>query len=183
MPVNDAPTKRAVGTWSEAYTKATSALAKLSQNEKIGIVTGTAWQSGKCVGNTSPANSIGYPSLCLQGESTQLLLIILITLRFSVNHSPIDIFPSDIYQMGHSASVTYGVLLPSLPGSMLRALGILIWSVKGDRSSVLKQRPLVSTSNSAPLQDLWANLLKVAVTGRALDLTLTFKLVPRRLWG
>jgi hypothetical protein len=88
---------------------------------------------------------------------------------------------SDIYQMGHSASVTSGVLLPSLPGSMLRALGILIWSVKGDRSSVLKQRPLVSTSNSGPLQDLWANLLKVAVTGRALDLTLTFKLVPIRL--
>jgi hypothetical protein len=86
-----------------------------------------------------------------------------------------NITKSNNVQMGRSASVTYGVQLPSLPGYMLRALGILIWSVKGDRSLVLKQRPLVFTSSSAPLRDLWASLLKVAVTGRALDLTLTFK--------
>jgi len=54
-------------TWDEAYSKATAALAKLSQDEKIGIVTGVGWQKGPCVGNTKAVNSIGYPSLCLQG--------------------------------------------------------------------------------------------------------------------
>ncbi|KAI4713236.1 glycoside hydrolase 3 [Alternaria sp. Ai002NY15] len=58
--------KRAVGNWDDAHAKATAALAKLSQNEKIGIVTGVGWQNGNCVGNTKPAASIGYPSLCLQ---------------------------------------------------------------------------------------------------------------------
>ncbi|KAF2015470.1 glycoside hydrolase family 3 protein [Aaosphaeria arxii CBS 175.79] len=58
--------KRAVIDWDAAYTKATAALAKLSQSEKIGIVTGTGWQAGNCVGNTKAAGSIGYPSLCLQ---------------------------------------------------------------------------------------------------------------------
>ena len=29
-------------------------------------MTGIGWQNGACVGNTSPVNSIGYPSLCLQ---------------------------------------------------------------------------------------------------------------------
>jgi beta-glucosidase len=55
-----------VSDWDTAYTKATTALAKLSQTDKIGIVTGTGWQSGGCVGNTKAASSIGYPSLCLQ---------------------------------------------------------------------------------------------------------------------
>lgn len=60
--------KRAVGNWDDAHAKATAALAKLSQSEKIGIVTGVGWQNGNCVGNTKPAASIGYPSLCLQGK-------------------------------------------------------------------------------------------------------------------
>ncbi|KAH8704646.1 hypothetical protein GQ44DRAFT_743537 [Phaeosphaeriaceae sp. PMI808] len=58
--------RRAVGSWDEAYTKANAALAKLSQSEKIGLVTGVGWQNGPCVGNTKAASSIGYPSLCLQ---------------------------------------------------------------------------------------------------------------------
>nr|ATQ35964.1 beta-glucosidase [Talaromyces piceae] len=52
--------------WDEAYSKALDSLAKLSQNEKIGIVTGTSWQNGSCVGNTYQPSSIDYPSLCLQ---------------------------------------------------------------------------------------------------------------------
>ncbi|KAF2751276.1 glycoside hydrolase family 3 protein [Sporormia fimetaria CBS 119925] len=52
--------------WDSAYSKATTALAKLSQSDKIGIVTGVGWQNGNCVGNTKAAGSIGYPSLCLQ---------------------------------------------------------------------------------------------------------------------
>lgn len=35
-------------------------------NDKLGIVTGTGWQAGNCVGNTKAAGSISYPSLCLQ---------------------------------------------------------------------------------------------------------------------
>jgi beta-glucosidase len=54
------------GDWDAAYAKATSALSKLSQTEKIGIVTGVGWGKGPCSGNTGSANSIGYPSLCAQ---------------------------------------------------------------------------------------------------------------------
>jgi beta-glucosidase len=67
IPSEDKTSKRAVSTWDEAYTKATAALAKLSANEKIGVVTGVGWQGGNCVGNTKASGSIGYPSLCLQG--------------------------------------------------------------------------------------------------------------------
>ncbi|KAF1942285.1 hypothetical protein EJ02DRAFT_444230 [Clathrospora elynae] len=66
IPPDQSFSKRAVGTWDDAYTKATAALAKLSQNDKLGIVTGVGWQGGNCVGNTKAASSIGYPSLCLQ---------------------------------------------------------------------------------------------------------------------
>ncbi|KAG9234413.1 putative beta-glucosidase L [Amylocarpus encephaloides] len=52
--------------WTTAYSKATTALGKLTNQEKIGIVTGTGWEKGPCVGNTSPVAKIGLPSLCLQ---------------------------------------------------------------------------------------------------------------------
>ncbi|KAH7408490.1 beta-glucosidase 1 precursor [Phaeosphaeria sp. MPI-PUGE-AT-0046c] len=66
LPTEEKTSKRAVGSWDDAYTKATAALAKLSASEKIGIVTGVGWQKGPCVGNTKAASSIGYPALCLQ---------------------------------------------------------------------------------------------------------------------
>lgn len=52
--------------WDEAYTKAETALAILSSQDKINIVTGVGWDKGPCVGNTPAINSIGYPQLCLQ---------------------------------------------------------------------------------------------------------------------
>ncbi|KAI8957341.1 glycoside hydrolase family 3 protein [Daldinia sp. FL1419] len=52
--------------WAAAYEKANASLAKLSQNDKINIVTGVGWNNGPCVGNTAPASSISYPQLCLQ---------------------------------------------------------------------------------------------------------------------
>ncbi|KAI1453825.1 glycoside hydrolase family 3 protein [Annulohypoxylon moriforme] len=52
--------------WTAAYEKANASLAKLSQNDKINIVTGVGWNKGPCVGNTPPASSINYPQLCLQ---------------------------------------------------------------------------------------------------------------------
>ncbi|KAK2801010.1 hypothetical protein FQN51_005574 [Onygenales sp. PD_10] len=54
------------GDWTAAYASATEALAQLSTDEKAGIVTGTGWMKGPCVGNTGEASSIGFRSLCLQ---------------------------------------------------------------------------------------------------------------------
>ncbi len=39
---------------------------KMSLVEKVNITTGTGWSSNLCVGTTGPANSVGFPSLCLQ---------------------------------------------------------------------------------------------------------------------
>jgi beta-glucosidase len=52
--------------WEAAYTKAKSAMSRLSMNDKVGIVSGIGWNKGPCVGNTSPVSSIRYPQLCLQ---------------------------------------------------------------------------------------------------------------------
>lgn len=52
--------------WATAQSKANTALAKLSLNDKINIVTGVGWSKGPCVGNTPAISSIGYPQLCLQ---------------------------------------------------------------------------------------------------------------------
>ncbi|KAI9685828.1 MAG: hypothetical protein M1822_004106 [Bathelium mastoideum] len=54
------------GAWASAYTKANAALAKLTNSEKVGIVTGIGWEKGPCVGNVAAVSSIGFPSLCLQ---------------------------------------------------------------------------------------------------------------------
>lgn len=59
-----APTGTAA--WTAAHSKAAAALSKLSQQDKINIVSGVGWDKGPCVGNTSPVNSIRYPQLCLQ---------------------------------------------------------------------------------------------------------------------
>lgn len=55
-----------LGEWGPAYAKARAALAKLSKNDKVGIVTGVGWEDGPCVGNTKAVSSIAYPSLCAQ---------------------------------------------------------------------------------------------------------------------
>lgn len=52
--------------WDAAYSKATAALTKLSQSEKIGLVSGVGWGKGPCSGNTGSAKAINYPALCLQ---------------------------------------------------------------------------------------------------------------------
>lgn len=38
----------------------------MSVVEKVNITTGTGWSQDLCVGNTAPANSVGFPPLCLQ---------------------------------------------------------------------------------------------------------------------
>ncbi|EHL02638.1 putative beta-glucosidase L [Glarea lozoyensis 74030] len=52
--------------WDAAYTKAKTALGKLSQNDRLAIVSGIGWGKGPCAGNTGAATSIGFRSLCLQ---------------------------------------------------------------------------------------------------------------------
>ncbi|KAH8649701.1 beta-D-glucoside glucohydrolase [Tricladium varicosporioides] len=54
------------GDWATAYTKARATIEKLSQADKVGMVSGVGWQKGPCVGNTEKVDSIGYPALCLQ---------------------------------------------------------------------------------------------------------------------
>lgn len=38
----------------------------MSLVEKVNITTGTGWSQDLCVGNTAPANGVGFPPLCLQ---------------------------------------------------------------------------------------------------------------------
>lgn len=71
--------------WDTAYTKAKTALGKLTQDEKAGIVSGMTWEGGPCVGNTYAASSIGYPSLCLQDSP--------LGIRFA---NPVTAFPAGI---------------------------------------------------------------------------------------
>ena len=52
--------------WEDAYTQANAALARMSQADKITMVTGVGWNKGACVGNTARISSIGYPEICLQ---------------------------------------------------------------------------------------------------------------------
>ncbi|OAA67089.1 glycoside hydrolase family 3 protein [Niveomyces insectorum RCEF 264] len=65
LPV-EAETFASAADWAAAYTKASAAVAKLSQNDKVSIVTGIGWNKGACVGNTAAIGSVGYPQLCLQ---------------------------------------------------------------------------------------------------------------------
>lgn len=54
------------GDWASAYSKAKTALAQLSNTQKVGLATGLGWQKGGCVGNVAAIDSIGFPELCLQ---------------------------------------------------------------------------------------------------------------------
>lgn len=68
LPADQPLSERAPGDgdWAAAYAKATTALAKISQQDKVNMVTGQGWQKGPCVGTTAAVSSIGYPQLCLQ---------------------------------------------------------------------------------------------------------------------
>ncbi|KAJ5737107.1 uncharacterized protein N7483_002232 [Penicillium malachiteum] len=52
--------------WQESYEKASDIVQRMSITEKVNVTTGTGWMMGLCVGNTGPASSVGFPSLCLQ---------------------------------------------------------------------------------------------------------------------
>ncbi|TFK40959.1 glycoside hydrolase family 3 protein [Crucibulum laeve] len=52
--------------WAAAYTKARTAVVKLSLQDKVNLATGVGWQNGHCVGNTPAVSSISFPGLCLE---------------------------------------------------------------------------------------------------------------------
>ncbi|KAK4156122.1 beta-glucosidase cel3A [Chaetomidium leptoderma] len=52
--------------WAAAHASAAAAVAKMSQQDKVNMVTGVGWDKGPCVGNTPAIGSINYPQLCLQ---------------------------------------------------------------------------------------------------------------------
>ncbi|KAF5378894.1 hypothetical protein D9615_006860 [Tricholomella constricta] len=52
--------------WEDSYTLANAAIAQMTIDEKIGIVTGTGQLNSKrrCVGDTTPVPRLGIPSIC-----------------------------------------------------------------------------------------------------------------------
>ena len=52
--------------WQESYQKAEAMVKRMTLIEKVNVTTGTGWSQDLCVGNTAPANSVGFPPLCLQ---------------------------------------------------------------------------------------------------------------------
>jgi beta-glucosidase-like glycosyl hydrolase len=65
-PFYPAPPGGTDESWREAYEKAAEMVRKMDVIEKVNITTGTGWMMGMCVGNTGPADRVGFPSLCLQ---------------------------------------------------------------------------------------------------------------------
>ncbi len=55
-----------VSTWQDSYHKAAKLVDRMSLVEKVNITTGTGWAMDLCVGSTAPAESVGFPGLCLQ---------------------------------------------------------------------------------------------------------------------
>ncbi|KAI9817427.1 MAG: hypothetical protein M1827_001036 [Pycnora praestabilis] len=65
-PWYPSPAGGSLSSWEESYRKAEKMVKAMTLVEKVNITTGTGWEMGLCVGNTGPANSVGFPGLCLQ---------------------------------------------------------------------------------------------------------------------
>ncbi|KAL9108036.1 MAG: hypothetical protein Q9227_007142 [Pyrenula ochraceoflavens] len=52
--------------WQDSYTKAQELVSKMSLISKVNITSGVGWKMELCVGNTSPAEDVQFPALCLQ---------------------------------------------------------------------------------------------------------------------
>ena len=65
-PFYPTPQGGTVSSWHDSYEKASKMVDRMSLVEKVNITTGVGWAMGFCVGNTGPATSVGFPSLCLQ---------------------------------------------------------------------------------------------------------------------
>lgn len=65
-PWYPSPLGGTVSSWEESYKKAAALVEKMSLVEKVNVTSGTGWSQDLCVGNTAPANGVGFPALCLQ---------------------------------------------------------------------------------------------------------------------
>ncbi|KAI4188689.1 MAG: hypothetical protein LQ348_003894 [Seirophora lacunosa] len=65
-PWYPSPLGGTVKSWEESYGKAAAMVRKMTLVEKVNVTTGTGWSQDLCVGNTAPANGVGFPALCLQ---------------------------------------------------------------------------------------------------------------------
>ncbi|KAL9120170.1 MAG: hypothetical protein Q9187_003278, partial [Circinaria calcarea] len=65
-PWYPSPRGGTLNSWRESYEKAEAMVKKMSLLEKVNVTTGVGWSQDLCVGNTGPASSVGFPSLCLQ---------------------------------------------------------------------------------------------------------------------
>lgn len=65
-PWYPSPLGGTVKPWEESYRKAAAMVEKMTLVEKVNVTTGTGWAQDLCVGNTAPANGVGFPALCLQ---------------------------------------------------------------------------------------------------------------------
>jgi len=55
-----------VSSWQESYKKAKALVERMTLVDKVNVTSGVGWSQDLCVGNTAPANSVGFPPLCLQ---------------------------------------------------------------------------------------------------------------------
>ncbi|KAI4261674.1 MAG: hypothetical protein L6R42_003127 [Xanthoria sp. 1 TBL-2021] len=65
-PWYPSPRGGTVKSWEESYKKAAVMVQKMTLVEKVNVTSGTGWSQDLCVGNTAPANGVGFPALCLQ---------------------------------------------------------------------------------------------------------------------
>lgn len=65
-PWYPSPKGGSISSWSKSYEKAQILVEQMSLIEKVNITTGTGWMMGLAIGNTGPANHVGFPSLALQ---------------------------------------------------------------------------------------------------------------------
>lgn len=69
-PYLHSPNTTGRGVWAEPVERARNALAKLSMDDMVKIVTGTGFGNGLCVGNIGPVKKIGFPGLCVHDSPT-----------------------------------------------------------------------------------------------------------------
>ncbi|CAF9937034.1 MAG: hypothetical protein HETSPECPRED_010535 [Heterodermia speciosa] len=65
-PWYPAPLGGSVSQWEKSYQKAQAMVERMTLIDKVNVTSGTGWSQDLCVGNTAPANTVGFPALCLQ---------------------------------------------------------------------------------------------------------------------
>lgn len=53
------------GSWEDSFNLANTAVAQMTLEEKIGVVSGVGDFSSRCVGNNGAVSRLGIPSICM----------------------------------------------------------------------------------------------------------------------